>query len=740
MKLFRYSQFISENRIYTKKWTKEKCHKEALKYKSRIEFKKGNNNAYSASIRNGWLDEICKHMGENKIKNNYWTKERCAEEALKYKTKSEFEKGSPSAYVKSGKMGWKDEICKHMKTNGNKYNRCIYAVEFPDNHVYIGLSYNYEKRLFQHLNDIKNNSIILRHHVKTGLEPIVIQLTDYINVEDAVKLESIKLDEYKNNGWIILNKAKCGNVGGKTVKWTKEKCKREAYLYNNRNEFKKESPGAYYAALRNKWIDEICTHMNSVLKKWDYDSCKKESEKFKNQDDFKKNSSGAYGYAYRNNLLNNFFPMKYNRISENKDNVDYNLPTYEDCVKICSIENSPFYESKLIVDGYNISLFNYRLASYSDFKSKPFAKEMRGLCFVFNKDGSIYNRYLLLEKFFNLNQVPDSMYSIVKDYKIKYINNKEDGSIASFVKLPNGKILGKSKMGFDNDQSYGINRVYKTNPDVKRLVDWTLDNDIVAIFEYVSVSNRIVLRYGTEELILLRLRDNKTGKHIDIKEHLDKIGSIKIAPFEDDKTLDDLIELSKTEADKEGWIVQFDNDHMVKIKTRWYIDRHGLLTDDLYRENVIIGYILDDKIDDILGQVPEDEKEAHERINKIISIVKKELDKKESEINKAYQEFLRSGMTRKDYAINNRKGNEYFPYVMGLVKADELRKMSKEDILKVYDNYSDYEKTLSNLEPYELAKNWLREKTRRLQMARDWLSSRDPSLFFKDSEESEDGN
>jgi len=59
-------------------------------------------------------------------------------------------------------------------------------------------------------------------------------------------------------------------------------------------------------------------------------------------------------------------------------------------------------------------------------------------------------------------------------------------------------------------------------------------------------------------LILLRLRDNKTGVHIDIKEHLDKIGSIRIAPFEDDKTLDDLIELSKTEIDKEGWIVQSD--------------------------------------------------------------------------------------------------------------------------------------------------------------------------------------
>lgn len=439
--------------------------------------------------------------------------------------------------------------------------------------------------------------------------------------------------------------------------------------------------------------------------------------------------------------------MKLFRYIEFKESLKTSdLPTYEECVEMCNVPESPFYESKTEVDGYPVSVFNYRLAQWSDFnqplKDKPGLKanEMRGITFVFNKDGSLYKRFVLLEKFFNLNQVPDSMYSVVKDYKIKYVNNKEDGSIASFIQLPNGKILGKSKMGFDNEQADGINRVYKSNPDVKQFVDWCIKSDIIPIFEYVAPHNRIVLRYGTEELILLRLRDNKTGNHIDIKEHLDKIGSIKIAPFEDDKTLDDLVDLSKTEADKEGWIVQFDNNHFVKIKTQWYIDRHGLLTNDLYRENILIGYILDDKIDDILGQIPEDEKEAHDRIHKIISIVKKELDKKESEILDAYNSFVKSGMTRKEYAIKHRKGNENFSFVMNLAKADEMKKMSKEEILDNYDTISDYEKTLSNLDPYELSKNWLRDKTKRLQIAREWLSSKDSSLFFKEPDESEDDN
>jgi len=404
-------------------------------------------------------------------------------------------------------------------------------------------------------------------------------------------------------------------------------------------------------------------------------------------------------------------------INESNSLKSYHIPTYEEAVEMCSSESSAFYETKKEVDGFPISIFNYRLAQWKDFEnpipSKPELKgfEMRGLTFVFNKDGTLFNRYVLLEKFFNLNQVPDSMYSVVKDYKIRYVNNKEDGSIASFVKLPNGKILGKSKMGFDNDQSNGINKIYKTNPDVKSFVDWCLNNDIVPIFEYVAPHNRIVLRYSDEELILLRLRDNKTGKHIDIKEHIDKIRSIKIAPFEDDHTLDDLIEKSKSEAEKEGWIVQFEGDHLVKIKTDWYVSLHGLLTNDIYREHIIIEYILDDKIDDLLGQVPEEEVEAHERIEKIISIVKKSLLEKELELKKDYKLYLDIG-NRKDFALKYRK-HPNFGYIMAMLNEND---------------------------PYELSKTWLRDKTKRLMIAREWLTKKDPTLFFQDPEESDDDN
>lgn len=43
-------------------WNKERCRLEALKYSNRSEFSKQSNGAYTAALKNGWLDEICKHM------------------------------------------------------------------------------------------------------------------------------------------------------------------------------------------------------------------------------------------------------------------------------------------------------------------------------------------------------------------------------------------------------------------------------------------------------------------------------------------------------------------------------------------------------------------------------------------------------------------------------------------------------------------------------------------------------
>ena len=284
-----------------KVWSKQRCIEEALKYTTRGDFRKYSGSAYNRSLKEGWIDEICKHMISIKHPKYYWTKERCQKEALKYKTRSEFNKGSISAYSKAWDYKWLDEICGHMDIIGNKYNRCIYSYEFVDNYVYVGLTYNIEERKKQH----DKRGPVKNHILKTDNLPTLKILTDYISNELAIIKESEFLEYYISNNWKILNSVKTGALGGGKTKWTKEKCKEEALKYNNIKNYRKGSL-SYRTAVRNNWLDEICGHMNRVkkpFKYWTKEKCKEEALNFKTRKEFENEFPGGYAASRINGWL-----------------------------------------------------------------------------------------------------------------------------------------------------------------------------------------------------------------------------------------------------------------------------------------------------------------------------------------------------------------------------------------------------------------------------------------------------
>ncbi len=293
-----------ENRLY-KHWTKEKCLEEALKYKTKKEFMKSSWCAYQTSCNNGWLNEVCFHLIG--IKRNHWIdKDNCKSEALKYNTLNEFAKNAPGAYKVSSKNGWLNEITSHMSYLGNKYKRCIYCYEFSDNSVYIGLTYNLERRNTQH-NSYKNSKVFI-HIENTRIIPNLTKLTDYVDVGEAQKMEYYYLNKYKNDGYNILNKAKTGGVGGSVIKWTRERCIEESLKYKTMNEFRKGCNGAYNKCLKEKWND-ITTHLEKVnvfQKKgvfWTKERCLEEALKYKTKSEFGKESGSAYSSARKNKWL-----------------------------------------------------------------------------------------------------------------------------------------------------------------------------------------------------------------------------------------------------------------------------------------------------------------------------------------------------------------------------------------------------------------------------------------------------
>ena len=246
-------------------WTYERCQEEALKYNTTSDFHKRSRNAYDAAWRKNFLHDICKHMKETRKGNNYWNKERCASEAIKYSNRKSFKLGSPSAYISARLNNWLDEICKHMKTIGNLINRCVYIFIFDDKSVYIGLTYSIEKRIKEHL----SYGPVYRHIIKSGLNPNIIQLTDYINFEEAQKIEVEKISEYKANGFNILNTKRGGEIGSYNFKCNYEYCKEKAKEFKYRTEFKFAHPGAYTASLKNGWLSDVCSHMPERKKYYD---------------------------------------------------------------------------------------------------------------------------------------------------------------------------------------------------------------------------------------------------------------------------------------------------------------------------------------------------------------------------------------------------------------------------------------------------------------------------------------
>lgn len=284
----------------------------------------------------------------------------------------------------------------------------------------------------------------------------------------------------------------------------------------------------------------------------------------------------------------------------------YFLPTKEQCDLICE-KNEAFFAKHFTEEGQEVVVYNYFLAQFKDF-SHPLvdypeitAQELRGLTFV--KEGDSWKRFIMLSKFYNINQSVGWMEEDVRKQTILRTQDKLDGSMIRFIPFANGKIRAKTKMGFDNEQSLMAQAYFDAHPKFQEFIKDTLNQGLAAIVELVSCYNKIVLDYQETELILIQLRDESTGVYLDIYDHdLVKKHNVKCTAQEPVQTLDWYLEQAKVLTQKEGWVIQTDQ-ILFKVKTQWYFDLHGLLTDSLTREDQILSLILNEKLDDAFQQL-----------------------------------------------------------------------------------------------------------------------------------------
>lgn len=299
-------------------WTKEEAEIESRNYKNKLDFHK-NSPAYSQSYKNGWINDFF----DNSIIR--WTKEMAHQEALKYETKVEFKYGSSKAYGAASRNKWIDDITKHMTPVGCLYNRMIYVYEFPDNHVYVGLTCNKKRRHNAHTNIDRITSPVAKHIIKTGLDPIYKEESEYITAIDAQNLEHRTLERYRSEGWVILNTSKPGGLGKPLdrTSFTMEMIRDLASSYPTRIAFRRAHRREYRIAQKYGWLEDVFMNIPKQDRiKWNYIKTKEEALKYVTKTKFKLGCEPAYSAAIRNKWINEFFPEKPNNYRKVYDKVN----------------------------------------------------------------------------------------------------------------------------------------------------------------------------------------------------------------------------------------------------------------------------------------------------------------------------------------------------------------------------------------------------------------------------------
>ena len=201
-----------------KKWTYETCYNEAKKYNSRHDFQcgKGSSGAYSVARKNGWLNDYIWFASVPKP-SSYWTYERCRQEALKYKKNSDFNANSKRAYIIARENNWLKDFDWLIKTRKSwTYQECY------------------------------------------DLAKTISARSDFRKLYGSAYRASVMHDWIKDYTWLTETESPRYRTQEKKSPryWTQEKCFEEAKKYHTKKEFRQKCSSAYSIACKNGWISD----------------------------------------------------------------------------------------------------------------------------------------------------------------------------------------------------------------------------------------------------------------------------------------------------------------------------------------------------------------------------------------------------------------------------------------------------------------------------------------------------
>jgi T4 RnlA family RNA ligase len=278
---------------------------------------------------------------------------------------------------------------------------------------------------------------------------------------------------------------------------------------------------------------------------------------------------------------------------------------YSELMALTTHNNTPFYFVDQVCphDGETYRIFNYRLASWTEFQL-PSALECRGTMFRLVQNFYVDGGFIPVlvsrpfQKFFNKGEGD-------VDHDIKQIlrlENKFDGSLIRTYLDANGIVRFASKGSLTSEHAIAAERIASEWSLSKQEALFDLvDSGNTVCYEYASPDHPIVIRYDKTDLEILAARNNETGEYLN-GIHPDNC----IYSYENIlKAIDECA--TTTDSNFEGYVAVYMNGiDRFKIKSRSYCRLHHL-KDDINNVSKIIELSLDEKIDDVIAAFAFDE-------------------------------------------------------------------------------------------------------------------------------------
>lgn len=358
---------------------------------------------------------------------------------------------------------------------------------------------------------------------------------------------------------------------------------------------------------------------------------------------------------------------------------EFQQKLYDDLMKLVEIGNDAFYfKDHTILETYCFRVFNYRLASYTEF-CLPSALECRGIMFEIDPvtKNPLRLACMMPEKFFNLGENPFTMNLEFNSDTVDAVMVKEDGSIISTYMHRNGMAL-KSKTSISSLHCTEAMKWLQRdeNKELESALYVATLSDYAVHMEFVSPSwdLKVVVDYPKADLIIHSIRSNVDGSYVDdpiatFGPHVGgPLASKWVRYVNTGPNVKAFIDDIPNHEGLEGYIIKMKTGQKIKYKTDWYNARHHAKF-GIKSLRHLFEYLIDEKLDDVKAMLAGDE-----YMLGVIANLERTVIPKYNGMCKYVYEFHDDNkeLDRKSYAIKGQKEiSKYFGLAMTLYLGKE---------------------------------------------------------------------